>query len=130
VARIHRRTSAAAPTATSTDNSSIEEEGDDFDLHTPPGVAALSSSNLPQSAEITGGPTITASRTMMSRTTSLATVKVQKRAKLAEKLKAVFEVAEIEEVNAGKWPCSTRVLIVEHNHFPEMPCWLLRSVCM
>jgi hypothetical protein len=66
----------------------------------------------------------------MARTTSMATVKIQKRAKLAEKLKAVFEVSEIEEVIAGTCPCSVWALIPEQNYFPELPCWLLRSVCM
>lgn len=41
---------------------------------------------------------------------SMATVRVQRRAKLAEKLKEVFELDGIEEVWA------------------EMPCWILRSI--
>lgn len=113
VARIHRRSTAAVTTASSEDDSSIYEEEDDFDMQAPPlGLAAVPApSNITTSLEPTRGPSMSASRTMMQRSTSLATVKIQKRAKLAEKLKAVFEIAEIEEVNA------------------EMPCWLLRSVC-
>jgi hypothetical protein len=53
----------------------------------------------------------------MARTTSMATVKVQKRAKLAEKLKAVFEVSEIEEVIAGTCPCSVWMLTPEQTLF-------------
>lgn len=114
VARIHKRSKAAAPIASSDDDSSIEEEEDDFDIQAPPlGVAAASPLHITTSTQPTKGPTsMSDSRTMMRRTTSLATVKVQKRAKLAEKLKAVFEIAEIEEVTA------------------EMPCWLLRSVLL
>ena len=114
MARIHKRSTAAVPTASSEDDSSIYDEEDDFDMQAPPlGVAAAASpSNIAASVEPTkGSSSMSASRTVMQRTASLATVKVQKRAKLAEKLKAVFEIAEIDEVNA------------------EMPCWLLRSVC-
>lgn len=41
----------------------------------------------------------------------MATVRIQRRAKLAEKLQDVFELKDITEVRA------------------ELPCWLLRSVC-
>lgn len=50
-------------------------------------------------------------RMAMSRTGSMATVRLQRRAKLAEKLKEVFDLHDIDEVWA------------------EMPCWLLRSIC-
>ncbi|CAE6416534.1 unnamed protein product, partial [Rhizoctonia solani] len=46
------------------------------------------------------------------RTASMATVRMKRRSKLAEKLKEVFGVPEIKEVVA------------------EMPCWLLRSVLL
>ncbi|KAI0343992.1 hypothetical protein BDW22DRAFT_1355240 [Trametopsis cervina] len=46
------------------------------------------------------------------RSGSMATVKVQRRARLAEKLREIFEVPNIEEVIA------------------EMPCWLLRSILL
>ncbi|KAL0577594.1 Sterol 3-beta-glucosyltransferase [Marasmius crinis-equi] len=48
----------------------------------------------------------------MSRTGSMATVRLQRRTKLATKLKEIFELEGIEEVRA------------------EMPCWLLRSVLL
>jgi hypothetical protein len=51
------------------------------------------------------------SRKAMTRSGSMATVRLQRRAKLAEKLKEVFELKDIHEVWA------------------EMPCWLLRSIC-
>jgi hypothetical protein len=50
-------------------------------------------------------------RTVMTRSGSMATVRLQRRARLAEKLKDVFELKDIDEVWA------------------EMPCWLLRSIC-
>ncbi|QRW14842.1 glycosyltransferase family 1 protein [Ceratobasidium sp. AG-Ba] len=46
------------------------------------------------------------------RTASMATVRMKRRAKLADKLKEVFGIPEIQEVVA------------------EMPCWLLRSVLL
>jgi sterol 3beta-glucosyltransferase len=49
-------------------------------------------------------------RTAMTRSGSMATVRLQRRTKLAEKLRDVFELKDIDEVWA------------------EMPCWLLRSV--
>ncbi|KAF5377187.1 hypothetical protein D9615_006328 [Tricholomella constricta] len=52
------------------------------------------------------------SRIIPSRTGSVATVRLQRRAGLAEKLKEVFELDAIEEVWA------------------EMPCWLLRSILL
>ncbi|TDL28861.1 UDP-Glycosyltransferase/glycogen phosphorylase [Rickenella mellea] len=48
----------------------------------------------------------------MSRTASLATVRLKRRAKLAEKLKDIFGLSAIEEVVA------------------ELPCWLLRSILL
>ncbi|KAK1232385.1 Sterol 3-beta-glucosyltransferase [Marasmius sp. AFHP31] len=51
-------------------------------------------------------------RGKMSRSGSMATVRLQRRSKLATKLKEVFELDAIEEVRA------------------EMPCWLLRSVLL
>ncbi|KAF8213503.1 hypothetical protein K438DRAFT_1902562 [Mycena galopus ATCC 62051] len=48
----------------------------------------------------------------MMRSGSMATVKIQRRVRLAEKLKQVFDLDSIEEVWA------------------EMPCWLLRSVLL
>ncbi|KAF9270570.1 hypothetical protein L218DRAFT_952672 [Marasmius fiardii PR-910] len=51
-------------------------------------------------------------RVHMSRSGSMATVRLQRRTKLAHKLREVFELEGIEEVRA------------------EMPCWLLRSVLL
>ncbi|KAJ1310261.1 hypothetical protein OPQ81_007003 [Rhizoctonia solani] len=51
-------------------------------------------------------------RVLPVRTASMATVRMKRRAKLAEKLKEVFGISEIKEVVA------------------EMPCWLLRSVLL
>lgn len=50
-------------------------------------------------------------RMAMSRNGSMATVRLQRRAKLAEKLQDVFDLKDITEVRA------------------ELPCWLLLSVC-
>lgn len=57
-----------------------------------------------------GGTSVLPPR-MVARTGSMATVRLQRRTRLAEKLKEVFELNDIDEVWA------------------EMPCWLLRSVC-
>ncbi|EJU00971.1 UDP-Glycosyltransferase/glycogen phosphorylase [Dacryopinax primogenitus] len=54
----------------------------------------------------------TATRPLNIRTQSLATVKLQRRGKLAAKLRDVFGLSDIEEVLA------------------EMPCWLLRSILL
>lgn len=67
-------------------------------------------------------------RIVPSRAGSMATVRLQRRAGLAAKLKDVFELDGIEEVWAGTfscmdhWPFSLKL-------YSEMPCWLLRSVC-
>ncbi|KDQ54854.1 glycosyltransferase family 1 protein [Jaapia argillacea MUCL 33604] len=50
--------------------------------------------------------------TVMTRTGSMATVRLQRRARLADKLREVFDLDGIEEV------------------ISEMPCWLLRSVLL
>ncbi|EMD41640.1 glycosyltransferase family 1 protein [Gelatoporia subvermispora B] len=52
------------------------------------------------------------SRGAQTRSGSMATVKLQRRARLAEKLRGVFELDDIHEVIA------------------EMPCWLMRSVLL
>ncbi|KAI0095265.1 glycosyltransferase family 1 protein [Irpex rosettiformis] len=49
------------------------------------------------------------------RSGSMATVKLKRRTKLAEKLKEIFELADIQEVVADTI---------------EMPCWLLRSILL
>ncbi|KAF8078251.1 glycosyltransferase family 1 protein [Lyophyllum atratum] len=100
------------------DTSSLEEEpeAEDFEETPRPPDARLSS---PPSASIAQhdkrvdrSGALSRSRIVPSRTTSMATVRLQRRAGLAEKLKEVFELDAIEEVWA------------------EMPCWLLRSILL
>lgn len=90
-----------------------DEEGQDFERTPRPSgpvpeyVQELTSSPV----ESPGSYDVLSRRTAMTRSGSMATVRLQRRAKLAEKLKDVFELKDIDEVWA------------------EMPCWLLRSVC-
>lgn len=118
-----RKHTTALPQGSSSDDSSIEEE-DDFDLQLAPPV-------YKQLGRIESSKTLLSSaaspRVMMSRSASLSTVKFQRRAKLAEKLKEVFEVEGIEEVVAGE--TSQHESNVNSQFVTEMPCWLLRSVC-
>ena len=85
-------------------------EAEDFE-RTP----RVESSVPPYARQTMQASTVAASivpqRIAMSRTGSMATVRLQRRAKLAEKLKEVFDLHDIDEVWA------------------EMPCWLLRSIC-
>ncbi|KAG8861039.1 Sterol 3-beta-glucosyltransferase [Serendipita sp. 411] len=111
VARIRRQATVDYIEASDEDSPVEEGEGeeDDFDPHAPleqPTATPRLISNE------TARPGTLPTRNMMRRTTSMATVKVQRRAMLAEKLRDVFDVPEIEEVIA------------------EMPCWLLRSVLL
>ncbi|KAG9223145.1 hypothetical protein CCMSSC00406_0000166 [Pleurotus cornucopiae] len=87
------------------------EEQEDFEQTTPqlvgapmPRALALAQAGATSSP----GP----SRIVPIRTGSMATVRLQRRSLLAEKLREVFELDGIEEVLA------------------EMPCWLLRSVLL
>ncbi|KII93930.1 glycosyltransferase family 1 protein [Plicaturopsis crispa FD-325 SS-3] len=92
-------------------------EGEDLEASTPrppdgpsPGhLSRLYTSSAPLSHSVNVLPP---SRSIMSRTGSMATVRLQRRSRLAEKLKEVFELEGIEEVWA------------------EMPCWILRSVLL
>lgn len=62
-----------------------------------------------------------------SRQGSMATVRLQRRAMLAEKLRDIYELDDIEEVHAGQYTAHLLSLVA---HQPlEMPCWLLRSIC-
>ncbi|KZP00758.1 glycosyltransferase family 1 protein [Calocera viscosa TUFC12733] len=70
------------------------EEAEDFEIGPAPGI------------------TVAPSRPTNLRSQSLATVKLQRRGKLAQKLRDVFGLDDIEEVLA------------------EMPCWLLRSILL
>lgn len=91
-----------------------EIEAEDFE-RTPRPVAATTEYVREVASNSSMAPAVNTSiiprRMMMSRTGSMATVRLQRRARLAEKLKDVFELKDIDEVWA------------------EMPCWLLRSVC-
>jgi sterol 3beta-glucosyltransferase len=90
------------------------EEEDDFEestprpANTPPalitGIKGHPPDRILSSASL--------ARTAPTRTGSMATVKLQRQAKLADKLREIFDLPAIEEVRA------------------EMPCWLLRSICM
>ncbi|KAF7340015.1 Sterol 3-beta-glucosyltransferase [Mycena venus] len=77
------------------------EEQDAEDFEEPGGYATTAQ----QTESVTLPPS-------MMRSGSMATVRVQRRVRLAEKLKQVFDLDGIEEVWA------------------EMPCWLLRSVLL
>ncbi|KAJ3786365.1 glycosyltransferase family 1 protein [Lentinula aff. detonsa] len=121
--RARPRISTLTPTEYSSDEiiqSDEEPDADDFEETTPkaPETAApphlqlrsvsymtqkqLSSSQLPD----------TVAMTRSTRSGSMATVRLQRRTKLAEKLRDIFELDGIEEVHA------------------ELPCWLLRSVLL
>ena len=66
---------------------------------------------------------------MRDRAGSMATVRLHRRARLAEKLKEVYDLDDIREVWAGLSSVShvnvnQRLILYQ----TEMPCWLLRSV--
>ncbi|KAG6919582.1 hypothetical protein DXG01_004246 [Tephrocybe rancida] len=93
-----------------------EPEVEDFE-ETPrlpnspfPSPPSESVSQVNQRKDRTGD--LAKSRVKPSRAGSMATIRLQRRAGLAEKLKEVFELDAIEEVRA------------------EMPCWLLRSILL
>lgn len=64
---------------------------------------------------------------MRDRAGSMATVRLHRRARLAEKLKEVYDLDGIREVWAGVSVSHLNInyLILFQT---EMPCWLLRSV--
>lgn len=82
------------------------DEAEDFELDlTPRPPHAPEPAHLATPLIQAGTPQSAADRLMImnrSRTGSMATVRVQRRAKLADKLKDVFELAGIEEVRAGE----------------------------
>ena len=61
-------------------------------------------------------------------TSTVKTVKLNRRARLAEKLADVFEINGINEVVAGCL-CICLLYGSPDRVSPEMPCWLMRSVC-
>ena len=102
----------------------LSEEEDDFD---PPAIPTYVPTSLKPA------PSTPASRRLnrrFSTTGSMATIRVKRRAQLADKLRDIFELDGIHQVVAGEHrllPHSRRVLLtVPHS---EIPCWLLRSVC-
>jgi len=101
----------------------LSEEEDDFDPPTIP-------THLPSSLKPT--PSTPASRRLnrqFSTTGSMATIRVKRRAQLADKLRDIFELDGIRQVVAGQYcslPHSPVLLTACHS---EIPCWLLRSVC-
>ena len=72
------------------------------------------------------GPHESSAKIHSSRSGSMATVKLQRRARLAEKLREIFDINGIEEVIAGKWHDRRCLAVLNFNS--EMPCWLLRSI--
>ncbi|KAJ7693646.1 hypothetical protein B0H17DRAFT_1278469 [Mycena rosella] len=98
------------PASDATLGSSEEQDAEDFEEATPrPPYAErpmpLHERLQQQSDSVTIPPS-------MMRSGSMATVRIQRRVRLAEKLKQIFDLDGIEEVWA------------------EMPCWLLRSVLL
>ena len=101
----------------------LSEEEDDFD---PPTIPTY----LPTPLRPT--PSTPASRRQNRRFStagSMATIRVKRRAQLADKLRDIFELEGIRQVVAGQhysFPHSHVALI---SSYSEIPCWLLRSVC-
>ncbi|PFH54756.1 glycosyltransferase family 1 protein [Amanita thiersii Skay4041] len=85
------------------------DEDDTEDFEYPTSHVHQSISNSKQHSPVTS---LTYSRPPPARSCSGATVKLQRRARLAEKLRQVFDLPGIEEV------------------WSEVPCWLLRSVLL
>ncbi|KAJ7770865.1 glycosyltransferase family 1 protein [Mycena maculata] len=97
------------PGSDATLGSSDDHDGEDFEDATPRPPYAERPMPLHERLQQNEGMSIPPS---MMRSGSMATVRLQRRVRLAEKLKQVFDLDGIEEVWA------------------EMPCWLLRSVLL
>jgi len=101
----------------------LSEEEDDFDPPTIP-------THLPTSLKPTPStPTSRRLNRRFSTTGSMATIRVKRRAQLADKLRDIYELDGIHQVVAGQHcslPHSCVLLTAPHS---EIPCWLLRSVC-
>ncbi|PPR00259.1 hypothetical protein CVT24_005007 [Panaeolus cyanescens] len=91
--------------------SSEEEHENDFE-ETPRLSTVLPTSLKPNDNDVPLNPPDAPFNAMAERSSSTATIRLNRRARLAEKLKEVYDLDEIEEVWA------------------EMPCWLLRSVLL
>lgn len=102
----------------------LSEEEDDFD---PP--TALN--NLPTLLKPT--PSTLSSRRpnrRFSTTGSMATIRVKRRAQLADKLRDIFELEGIHQVVAGQhYSPPPHLHLALTMSYSEIPCWLLRSVC-
>lgn len=87
----------SSPSETDDEMDDEIEDGLDFDISAPntPGTNEIPTQSRPDHAR---GPV---KRTNMSRAGSLATVRLMRRARLAEKLREVFELPEVNEVVAG-----------------------------
>ncbi|KAL4069427.1 glycosyltransferase family 1 protein [Scleroderma citrinum] len=95
-------------------NMAFEDDADDFETATPrpPDVQKPESASTSEPATMTAQLRTSIRRRTASRSGSMATVKVNRRARLAEKLREIFDIDILNEVWA------------------EMPCWLLRSVLL
>jgi sterol 3beta-glucosyltransferase len=89
----------------------VEEEADsdiDFEEESEEATQRVSSSDTVLTRNVNFDPkaspdaTRPAERRAMSRSKSLATVKATRRARLAEKLREIFDLQEIDEVIAGR----------------------------
>ncbi|KAJ7596717.1 glycosyltransferase family 1 protein [Mycena floridula] len=93
----------------------IDAQDFEADVHATPRPVDIDHHSRLFHSKTMGGPSdfsAGSERIQMMRTGSMTTVRVHRRTKLAEKLKEVFDLPDIQEVRA------------------EMPCWLLRSVLL
>lgn len=124
--QLHHRSALSDHSPSSEDEPSLSEssapsdeegvdEADDFEEATPRMSGAEEPAALTPIISASTRQILTAEGLQqlgMARTGSMATVRFQRRAMLADKLREVFELEGIEEVRA------------------EMPCWLLRSILL
>ncbi|KAF8634463.1 hypothetical protein AX15_000905 [Amanita polypyramis BW_CC] len=99
-----------------TDETLDSDEGEDFEPSSPGRVSAITTSEYNATATratLNNATTrLSYPRPSTTRTSSLNTIKLQRRSRLAEKLREVFDLPGIDEVCA------------------ELPCWLLHSVLL
>lgn len=88
-------------------NAAFEDDADadDFETSTPRPADVQKPESLPTSTPIPMAPHLSTSlkRRAASRSGSMATVKVNRRARLAEKLREIFDIDVLSEVWAGKY---------------------------
>ena len=101
----------------------LSEEEDDFD---PPTIPTDLSTRL-KSTQST--PASRRLNRRFSTTGSMATIRVKRRAQLADKLRDIFELEGIQQVVAGQHCSLPHPHVVLIMSYSEIPCWLLRSVC-